>query len=114
MQDIDQFYVEVSNLTAFSVRHYSMINVCPLCLSSTQYLVTTFHIPMDAIYSIWSARDILKGQVEAIIQSMLPASTYSPFLLINQNRHERAGPNSFRHRPAGSLGSLPSLPGNEP
>lgn len=33
MQDIDQFYVEVSNLTAFSVRHYSMINVCFLCLS---------------------------------------------------------------------------------
>ena len=28
MKDIHEFYVEVSNLTAFMVRHYAMVNVC--------------------------------------------------------------------------------------
>lgn len=28
MKDIHQFYVEVSNLTSFMVRHYAMVNEC--------------------------------------------------------------------------------------
>ena len=70
--------------------------------------------PMDVIYSIWSARDILKGQIEVIIQSMLPSSTYSFFQLIHQNRHECPSSHSFRHRAVGPLSCLPSPPGNEP
>ena len=31
---------------------------------------------MDLIYSMWSARDILKGQLEGIILSLIPTATY--------------------------------------
>ena len=38
---------------------------------------------MEVIYSIWSARDILKAQVENVIQSLIPGSTYVLIHLVN-------------------------------
>ena len=31
MQDVHDFYVEVTNLPAFMIRHYSMVNVVDPC-----------------------------------------------------------------------------------
>ena len=76
MQDVKEFYVEISNLTSYSVRHYSMINVVSFISYHSQYLVSNFNVHMEVAYSIWSARDILKAQVENVIQSLIPGSRY--------------------------------------
>ncbi|CBK25351.2 uncharacterized protein [Blastocystis hominis] len=65
MQDIVQYYVEVSNLTSLKVRHFSLMN----------FLLTNFNVPKDIVFSIWSARDILRGQFEHLMSQVLPNST---------------------------------------
>ena len=76
MQDVKEFYVEVSNLTSYSVRHYSMINVISFYSYHSQYLISNFNAHVEVAYSIWSARDILKAQIENVIQSLIPGSRF--------------------------------------
>ena len=43
-----------------------------------QFLLTNFNVPKDIVFSIWSARDILRGQFEHLMSQLLPNSTFLP------------------------------------
>ena len=99
MQDITQYYVEVSNLTSLKVRHFSLMNVrsnVPFSIPSSFLPTSTF--PKTS-FSASGQREIF-----FVANSSTSCPNYSPiprFSLLSppfQRRHERSRANPPRPR----------------